>query len=74
MYGPLQLGMTTKYIPGGIPEPNPFWQVFSALIEFEFSPILKHEYETGNGDIGTHPEPIPKPVPNVENQFTTPFI
>jgi len=37
--------------------------------EFEFSPISKHGYGTGNGYIGTHPEPIPKPVPNVENYF-----
>jgi len=46
------------------------------LIEFEygFFPISKHGYGTGNGDIGTHPEPTSKLVPNVENQFTTPFI
>jgi len=28
----------------------------------------------GNEVIGTHPEPIPKPVPNVENQFITSFV
>ena len=37
--------------------------------EFRFSLILKHGYETDNSDICTYPEPIPKPVPNVENQF-----
>jgi len=51
---------------------------FSALIgfgyEFGISWILKHVYKTSNGDIGTHPELIPKLVPNVENQFITPFI
>jgi len=31
--------------------------------------ILKHGYETGNGYIGTHSEPILKPVPNAENYF-----
>jgi len=41
--------------------------------EFEFSPISKHWYGTGNGEIGTHLELILKPVPNVENQFFTPF-
>jgi len=37
--------------------------------EFGFSSILKHGYGTGNEYIGTHPEPILKPVPNAENYF-----
>jgi hypothetical protein len=37
------------------------------LIGFGFSWISKHWYGTGKGDIGTHPEFIPKPIPNVEN-------
>jgi len=41
--------------------------VFSALIGFEFSPILKHGYVTDNRDIDIHPELIPKSVPNVKN-------
>jgi len=37
--------------------------------EFEFFPISKHGYGTGNGYIGTHLEPIPKPVSNAKNYF-----
>ena len=37
--------------------------------EFGFSPISKHGYGTGKGHIDTHPEPIPKFVPNVEIYF-----
>jgi len=37
--------------------------------EFGFSPISKYGYGTGNGDICTHPEPIPKPYPNVEKSY-----
>jgi len=42
--------------------------------EFEIFPILKHWYGMGNGDIGVHPEHMPKPVLNVENQFIAYFI
>jgi len=52
-------------------KPNSIWRIFLILTEFgyefEFSPISKHGYGTGNGYIGTQPEPIPKTVPNVEN-------
>jgi len=52
------------------PKSTPIWRVFSDLTEFGyrfgFSPISKYGYGTGNGDICTHPEPIPKPYPNVE--------
>ena len=51
-------GMTTKSMPMGIRPNQPRFD--------GFSPILKYEYGTGNGDICTHPEPIPKPYPNVE--------
>jgi len=60
---------------GYSPEPNSIWLFSPALTRFGygygFSPNSKHRYEKGNGDIGTHPEPIPKPVLNVENQFAT---
>jgi len=53
------------------PEPNPNWRVFPGLtgLGYGLSPISKHRYGTGNGYIGTHPKPIPKPVPNVKNYF-----
>jgi len=54
-------------------EPNLIQQVLPVLIEFGyefgFSPISKHGYETGNRYIGTHPEPIPKPILNTEDYF-----
>jgi hypothetical protein len=56
------------------PEPDSIGRVFRVLFGFGygfgFSPISKHGYRTGNGYIGTHSEPIPKPVPNAENYFT----
>lgn len=68
--------MTTKLIHtrGYMSEPNPIWWIFLTLTEFGFPLISKHGYETDNGDIGTHPIPISKSVPNVENQFITHFI
>ena len=48
---------------------NLIWRVFSVLTEFEFSPISKHGYGMSNEYIGTYPELIPKPVPNVEKLF-----
>ena len=54
---------------GYSPEPNSIWQVFPFLIGFGFSPISKHGYGTCNGYIGTHPELIPKHIPNVGNYF-----
>jgi len=43
---------------------------------FEFSPISKNGYETGNRNIGTHLKLILilKPIMNVENQFITHYI
>jgi len=53
--------------------PNPILRVFPVLTGFGhgygFSPISKHGYGTGDRYIGTHPKPIPKPVPNVKKFF-----
>jgi len=38
-------------------------------MDLSFSLILKHEYETDNMYIGTHPKLILKLVPNVKNYF-----
>ena len=54
-------------------EPNLFWWVFPILTGFgygfEFTLVLKHGYWTGNGDIGTHPETIPKLFTNVKKSI-----
>ena len=61
------------HVHGYPSKPTPIWRVFSDLTgfgyEFGFSPISKYRYGTSNRDIRTHPEPIPKPYPNVERSY-----
>jgi hypothetical protein len=64
---PTVLDMATKHILM-VNRPNQT-QFDGFGYEFGFSPISKHGYGMGNGYIGTHPEPIPKHVPNAENYF-----